>query len=242
MENLIYTQNRTVSSAYIDSTVKLGISHAVNLVQDNMTECFGMLKCDGVTYVDLGVFWAFTKIKVKFEKRPAWREKILAKTFPASLSGFRTNVNSIFTDMEGNTLYTANQEMCVLDFQNHRPVKLSSLPYPQDNFPPAVFTEAFEKFNVEYGEGDYAYEQPVRALMIDMSHHMTNNEYIKVALNCFTDEFFNKNEVKALEGHYTGECKEGMLLKVYKHDAGNGVYYIKIMESQRNVFEMKIEF
>ena len=115
MENkLIYTQNRKISSAYIDSTVKLGIAHAVNLVQDNMTECFGMLKCDGVTYRDLNVFWAFTKIKVKFEKRPAWRDEIIAKTFPANVAGFRTNVQSIFTDLDGNKLYTANQEMCVL--------------------------------------------------------------------------------------------------------------------------------
>lgn len=254
MENLIYTQNRKISSAYIDSTVKLGIAHAVNLVQDNMTECYGMLKCDGVTYRELNVFWAFTKIKVKFEKRPAWRDEIIAKTFPASASGFRANVNSIFTDIDGNTLYTANQEMCVLDFENHRPVKLSTLPFPQENFPEPVFTEPFEKFSVEFSKDDFAFDQVIRSTMIDMSHHMTNNEYIKCALNAFTDDFFQSNEVKSLEGHYTGECKEGMTLSVYKHDCGNGLYYIKIVEGEkkdgddssdskgRNVFEMKIEF
>ena len=69
-ENLIYTQNRKISSAYIDSTVKLGIAHAVNLVQDNMTECYGMLKCDGVTYRSLNVFWAFRLLAARAAFRP----------------------------------------------------------------------------------------------------------------------------------------------------------------------------
>ena len=237
MENkLIYTQNRKISSAYIDSTVKLGIAHAVNLVQDNMTECFGMLKCDGVTYRDLNVFWAFTKIKVKFEKRPAWRDEIIAKTFPANVAGFRTNVQSIFTDLDGNKLYTANQEMCVLDFENHRPVKLSTLPYPSEDFPPSVFDQPFEKFNVDFTENDFAFEQVIRSTMIDMSHHMTNNEYIKCSLNAFTDDFFQSHEVKELEGHYTGECKEGQTLHVFKHDCGNGTFYIKIFECNCDVW------
>ena len=256
-ENLVYTRKRIVSSAYIDSTVKLGIAPAVNLVQDNMTECYGMLHCDGVTYQKLNVFWAFTKIKVKFEKRPVWKDEIVAKTFPAAASGFRANVNSIFTDTDGNTLYTANQEMCVLDFENHRPVKLSTLPFPQENFPPAVFAEPFEKISVDLSESDFAFDQVIRSTMIDMSHHMTNNEYIKLALNTFSDEFFQTHEVKALEGHYTGECKEGQVLSVYNHDCGNGEYIIKIFEggkfnagcagndevaSGRAVFEMKIAF
>ena len=76
MENeLIFTQNRKVTSAFIDSTVKLGIAQAVLMVQDNLTECFSKLQCDGVVYREkFNVFWVFTKTKIHFERRPDWRE------------------------------------------------------------------------------------------------------------------------------------------------------------------------
>ena len=39
----IYTQKRSICSAYIDSGLKLGIAQAVLMVQDNLTECFNKM-------------------------------------------------------------------------------------------------------------------------------------------------------------------------------------------------------
>ena len=84
----------------------------------------------------------------------------------------------------------ANQQACVLDLEKHRPLKISSLSYPKENFPSPVFDEPFENFHVDFGEEDFQFEQIIRSQMIDMSHHMNNIEYIKLALNIFSDDFF----------------------------------------------------
>ncbi len=239
--DLIYTQERSISSAYIDSGLKLGIAQAVLLVQDNLTECFNRMNCDGIYYRQLGYFWVFTKSKLKFYERPAWREVIETSTFVVSNSGVRTNVNSIFRNKNGQVLLTANQEACVLDVEKHRPVLLSKVPYPQDGFPEKVFTEDFEKFDVKDADYEEIYEQVIRSTNIDMSHHLNNIEYIKFALNVFPEEFLLSHEVTDLEVHYTGESKEGQTLKILKADKENASY-IKIKESGRFVFEMKISF
>lgn len=243
MENeLIFTQNRKVTSAFIDSTVKLGIAQAVLMVQDNLTECFSKLQCDGVVYREkFNVFWVFTKTKMHFERRPDWREEIIASTFPINNAGMRTHVNTILKDLDGKTLAKANQEACVLDMEKHRPVKLTTLPYPTEGFPDAVFTEPFERLNQEMTEDDFVYEQVIRSQHIDMSHHMNNLEYIKLGLNVFSDDFIESHEVQNLEVHYTGESKEGQTLRIYRKEE-NGAYIIKIKESDRFVFEMKINF
>ena len=77
--------------------------------------------------------------------------------------------------------------------------------------------------------------------MIDMSHHMNNIEYIKLALNIFSDEFLQTNEVDYLEVHYQGESKEGQTLRVYSQNK-DGRFFIFIKENERLVFEMTIAF
>ncbi|MBR3700434.1 MAG: hypothetical protein IKM96_01725 [Clostridiales bacterium] len=237
----IYTQKRSICSAYIDSGLKLGIAQAVLMVQDNLTECFNKMNCDGIYFRELGYFWVFTKSKLKFFRRPVWREVIETSTFTVQNSGMRTNVNSIFKDKTGETLLVANQEACVLDIVKHRPVPLSKVPYPQDGFPEKVFTGDFVKFGIPDQDFEEVYEQVIRSSNIDMSHHLNNIEYIKFALNVFTEEYLLSHEPDELEVHYTGESKEGQTLKILKADKEDGTY-IKIKESDRSVFEMKISF
>ena len=50
MSELVFTKQRYVSSAFIDSSLKMGIAQSVLMIQDNVTECFYTLGCDGVLY------------------------------------------------------------------------------------------------------------------------------------------------------------------------------------------------
>ncbi len=243
MENdLIFTREHIVSSAFIDSSVRLGIAQAALLVQDNLTESFAAMDCDGVVYRERhNAFWVFTKTKIIFMRRPAWREKISASTFPVDASGFRTHVNTIFKDANGATLLTANQEACVLSLENHRPLRISNLTYPKENFPQPVLNEPFEKIPEIISEENFSFEQKIRSGQIDMSRHMNNIEYIRLALNVFDDDFLQANEVAELEVHYTGESREGQTLRVFRRDE-NDATLVAIQESERTVFEMKIKF
>ena len=241
-KDLIFTQERNISSAFIDSSLKMGIAQTVLMIQDNLTECFNKLGCDGVIYREkYNAFWVFTKSKVHFEKRPYWRQKIDASTFPIDNAGFKAHINTVLRDKDGSVLITANQEACVLDMEKHRPVKLTNLNYPKEGFPEAAFNEAFEKFDSAFTEDDFNYEQVIRSQHIDMSHHMNNIEYIKLALNVFTDDFLLAHEPKSLEVHYTGESKEGQTLRVYSKTTDSSTQIV-IKESDRSVFEMKIKF
>ena len=80
--NLIFETEREISSAFIDSSVRMGVAQSVLLVQDNLTESFNAMDCDGVIFREkFNAFWVFTKTKVHFERRPDWREIITARTF-----------------------------------------------------------------------------------------------------------------------------------------------------------------
>ena len=242
MDNLIYTSERQISSAYIDSSVRLGVAQTLLLAQDNLTECFGMLGCDGVVYRDkFNAFWVLTKMMVHFNARPGWRDTVTVRTFPIDNARIRTHVNTEVLDSTGNSLISINQEACVLSFDTHRPMKLTDLPYPADNFPPAVMNEPFNKFPDDFTEDDFVFEQTIRSCHIDMSHHMNNIEYIRLALSVFTDDYRRQNEITDMELHYLGESQEGQTLRVYRRDS-DGKCYIYIMQDNRKVFECSIAF
>lgn len=57
---LVFQKQRTVTSAYIDVSGKMGIAHTVLMVQDNFTENFGMIKQDNFFVKEKGGYWAIT--------------------------------------------------------------------------------------------------------------------------------------------------------------------------------------
>lgn len=239
-DNLIFESQREVSSAFLDSSVRMGVAQSVLLVQDNLTECFNAMGCDGVIYREkFNDFWVFTKTKVHFDRRPDWREIVTVKTFPIDNLGMRTHVNTEILDKKGRRLITANQEACVLSLDTHRPVKITTLPYPTEGFPEPAFNPSFERFPSDFSEDEISFVQEIRSCHIDMSRHMNNIEYIKFALSVFTDDFLQSHEITDIEVHYTGESKEGQILKVYRRDDPEcrGKTFVHIKEGERSVFE-----
>lgn len=246
MDNLIYETPRLISSAFIDSTVRLGTAQTLLLVQDNITECLGRINCDGVVYrKKYNSFWVFTKVIIHFERKPDWRETVNTRTFPVDNGGLRTHLNSEAFDKNGALVFSAKYEACVLSFETHRPQKLGTMGYPADGFPSPVFNAQFNRFSVDFSENDFVFEQKIRSSFIDLSQHMNNSEYVKLALSTFSNNYLREHEVSEIEAHFTGESKEGQTLRVYRQDVSDDTdvkTFVQIKESERVVFECRITF
>ena len=88
---------------------------------------------------------------------------------------------------------------------------------------------------------EFMYEQKIRSQMIDLSHHMNNIEYIKLALNTFTDYFLINCNPDELEIHYVEEALEGQSIQVYRAQENN-TYYFKLMQNDKLAVKMKLSF
>lgn len=236
---LVFQKQRTVTSAYIDVSGKMGIAHTVLMVQDNFTENFGMIKQDNFFVKEKGGYWAITKAKFKFLSRPFWRSKVVTTSFPANTSMIRTMENTAITTPEGEPIVLAVQEVCCLSLNRHRPMKLSALDFPMDGSPEPFMSDEFDRFNEIALEYEEIYQQKILPQHIDMSHHMNNIEYVKLALNVFSVDDLEMCTPSELEVHFLGESLEGQTVRIFRAEH-NGATYMKIMESERIVFEMKM--
>ena len=76
---------------------------------------------------------------------------------------------------------------------------------------------------------------------MDMSNHLNNIEYVKMGVGVLDADFIKSHEIKEMEVHYMGECKEFQKLKIYKTEK-DGKIFVRIRESDRTVFEMSMSF
>jgi len=238
---LVFQKQRTITSAYIDVSGKMGVAQTVLMVQDNFTENFGAIKMDNISVHDKGVYWVIHKAKFRFFRRPFWRDKVIATSFPADNASIRTYENTAITTPEGEPIILAVQEACCLDLERHRPVKLSAVGFPTEGAPEPFMDGEFAKFPVAPEEYAEAYRQKVLPQHIDMSRHMNNIEYVKLAMNVFPSKDQESCMPSELEVHFMGETREGQEVRVFRADK-MGETYMKIEDDAgRQVFEMKIK-
>lgn len=238
---LVFQKPRTITSAYIDVSGKIGVAQTVLMVQDNFTENFGKIKQDNFFVKEKGGYWVISKAKFKFFQRPFWGDKVVTTSFPANNGLIRTYENTAITTVEGEPIVLAVQEACCLDLTRHRPMKLSAVDFPTEGFPEQVLDDKFTKFEVTPEEYEEVYQQRVLPQHLDMSHHMNNIKYVELAMNVFPSVDWELCTPSEMEVHFLGESLEGMMLKISRADH-KGATYMKIEdEAGRLVFEMKIK-
>ncbi len=207
---------RRIYSAYTDASVRLGAAQTMYIVQDSLSRWQRDKMCGNCEVRELGLFWVVTKSQVNFHRYPAWDSEVEVCYGFAPAGRIRTEFSVTIKDEKGVAI-EARQEYCMLDFERHRPQKLEQVP----NFTPdleALPTAAYQRFAAETGKEVHI--QQVLPHMIDMSGHLNNVEYVKLALDCFDGEFLRSKEVAWMEAHHLKECIEGQRLTLCRQDDG----------------------
>lgn len=239
---MIWKKESTVSSVFTDSSVKLGIAQSFYLLQDGITECLGDMGFDGVLIKKkYNACWIVTRTKVSFIKRPSWNDKIIINSFPTDNTGARTHLYTEILGLDGKPLMQAVQEICLLNLQNHRLMRLSELDFPTADFPLAHYDGNFAR-NLDINERVIeSYEQKIYSQHIDMSQHVNNVEYIKMALNLIPTKILIAHQIDEIEANFLGECTEGCVLNIERMNKGSTTFF-RIKNFKQIVFEMKVTF
>lgn len=225
-----------IHSAYTGATLSLRPAGAMYIVQDALTGMHAEKKCGNMEMKrDHNCFWVVTKTKLIFRRYPAWHETVEVTADTAVTGRIRCESQVLITDAEGKLCVQARQELCVLDFERHRPQRLSEVGFiPEvESLPPMEF----ERFPAEELPEHHA--QTVLPHMIDMSGHLNNVEYVKIAMDCFDSAFTALREPAELEVHHLRECKEGALLSVCEKTERD-ISLVRILCDGAPAFEMKI--
>ena len=228
----------------IDSSAHFSLVSCLNYIQNMSTEYFQTMKIDNFTLSTLdNAVWVITKTKLKFLKRPVWKDKIIIRIYTTKISAIRYHVEIAFEDENGECIILAKQEYCAMDIATRKARKIASIHFPVDlEAEVEKYPEEYRHLRDEFEEASYIYSQKIGSQDIDFSKHTNNVVYVRYLMNLFTCKELETMEIDNFEIHYLAESKEGQILKIYKKSVAEKEWTFLIRDEEREIARAYIAF
>ena len=205
-----------VSASICDSTVKLKVTGAFDLMQDYLTEMLGELSLDGVSLREkCGCVWIFTRNRMEIDRALNWKERYTVESYISFAKGAKMCVDTALKDADGKICVYSRIEMCALDLSTQKIRRIRDVGVDAQTQVETPQREiAFSRLKHE-GLTDVD-SVVVRSEDIDFVRHTNNVSYIRYIMNTYSVQELRERPVRAIEVRYAGQTHEGDTLTIRK--------------------------
>ncbi len=190
------------------------------------------------------IAWVLSRIHVKFNSTPRWRDEVNLKTWHKGVSKLFYLRDFILSDKEGNPMVLATTSWLIIDMNTRRLVRNSDLAL-SDTAMHAIETPADKVVVPVDIEPELVRKHPVTWSEIDTNGHVNNVKYAVWALDAVKLEDIKKRPLKELLINYDAEVMPGDVVKIsrVRQETEEGiVYYITGKVSDKQNFSVKLAF
>ena len=149
-----------------------------------------------------GAAWMLSRIKVKIESLPRWREKVTLRTWPKGIDRLFALRDFRLKNEAGGTLVLATTCWLLVDLEKGRPRRIESLNIDLQ-FPGAdqAIREIPDKI-VGPPKLEPVYEKLILVSELDVNEHVNNAHYVRWILDCFDVAQLRTEKIKTLQLNY----------------------------------------
>ena len=223
----LFKQKVKVLASQTNFDAKVGLIEALEYFQDNMSEYFKTLNCDGIYIVPKHhAFWAVTKTKIRFNSDVNWLDTFEIFSNVSKISMIRLDLSHKIVTDENNAI-DCLQEMCVMDSETRKLRTIDTVPeFPKDVALIESYNDlSFEKFNFDYDGMELKKSVIVDSNNVDFFGHTNNVEYAKMMYGACSCEFLRSIKIETFEIHYIKESREFDKLDIYVKQTENEIYF-----------------
>ena len=188
--------------------------------------------------------WVLSRIYVKFNITPKWRDEVNLKTWHKGVSKLFYLRDFILSDKEGNPMVLATTSWLIIDMNTRRLVRNSDLAL-SDIAIHAIETPADKVVIPVDIEPELVRKHPVTWSEIDTNGHVNNVKYAVWAIDAVKQEDIKEKPLKELLINYDAEVMPGDVVKIsrVRQETEEGiVYYITGKVSDKQNFSVKLLF
>jgi acyl-ACP thioesterase len=188
--------------------------------------------------------WVLSRIHVKFNNTPKWRDEVNLKTWHKGVSKLFYLRDFILSDKEGNPMVLATTSWLIIDMNTRRLVRNSDLAL-NDTAIHAIETPADKVVIPVDIEPELVRKHPVTWSEIDTNGHVNNVKYAVWAIDAVKQEDIKEKPLKELLINYDAEVMPGDVVKIsrVRQETEEGiVYYITGKVSDKQNFSVKLLF
>ncbi len=157
----------------------------------------------------LGVAWMLSRITVRIESLPTWRETVTLRTWPKGIDRLFALRDFKVTSDHGEVLAVATTCWLLVDLEKGRPRRIESLNVDL-RFPDAdhAIKEIPDKIAVPE-ELKPIYEKRILFSDLDVNEHVNNAQYVRWVMDCYDPEVLRAKKVKSIQLNYLGQARYG---------------------------------
>lgn len=243
----IYSKNHTIACYEADANQLMRPTAMLDMMQEAANINATALGFGYDELINSNTAWVLSRIHVKFEKLPLWRQEVNLKTWHKGVAKLFYLRDFILSDTEGNTMIKATTSWLIIDMNTRRLVRNSDLATSPDkcNKEDAI-AEPADKVVVPVDiEPELVRKHPVTWSEIDTNGHVNNVKYAVWALDAVKPEDIKGRPLKELLINYDAEVMPGDTVKIYRtiQESEDGlVYYITGKVDDKQNFSVKLIF
>ena len=240
----IYSIDHTITCYEADANQFMRPTAMLDLMQEAANVNASTLGFGYDEMMNSNTAWVLSRIHVKFNNTPKWRDEVNLKTWHKGVSKLFYLRDFILSDKEGNPMVLATTSWLIIDMNTRRLVRNSDLAL-SDTAMHAIETPADKVVVPVDIEPELVRKHPVTWSEIDTNGHVNNVKYAVWAIDAVKQEDIKERPLKELLINYDAEVMPGDVVKIsrIRQETEEGiVYYITGKVSDKQNFSVKLVF
>ena len=239
-----FSKNYTITCYEADANKFMRPTAMLDMMQEAANVNASTLGFGYDEMINSNTAWVLSRIHVKFNNTPKWREEVNLKTWHKGVSRLFYLRDFILSDKEGNPMILATTSWLIIDMNTRRLVRNSDLAL-SDTAMHAIETPADKVVVPVDVEPELVRKHPVTWSEIDTNGHVNNVKYAVWAIDAVKPEDIKEKPLKELLINYDAEVMPGDVVKISRvrqETEGGIVYYITGKVSDKQNFSVKLVF
>ena len=239
-----FSKNYTITCYEADANQLMRPTAMLDLMQEAANVNASTLGFGYDEMMNSNTAWVLSRIHVKFNNTPKWRDEVNLKTWHKGVSKLFYLRDFILSDKEGNPMILATTSWLIIDMNTRRLVRNSDLAL-SDTAIHAIETPADKVVIPVDIEPELVRKHPVTWSEIDTNGHVNNVKYAVWAIDAVKAEDIKERPLKELLINYDAEVMPGDVVKIsrVRQETEEGIiYYITGKVSDKQNFSVKLMF
>lgn len=239
-----FSKNYTITCYEADANQLMRPTAMLDLMQEAANVNASTLGFGYDEMMNSNTAWVLSRIHVKFNNTPKWRDEVNLKTWHKGVSKLFYLRDFILSDKEGNPMILATTSWLIIDMNTRRLVRNSDLALSNTAMH-AIETPADKVVIPVDIEPELVRKHPVTWSEIDTNGHVNNVKYAVWAIDAVKAEDIKERPLKELLINYDAEVMPGDVVKIsrVRQETEEGIiYYITGKVSDKQNFSVKLMF
>ena len=240
----VFSKDYTITCYESDANQLMRPTAMLDLMQEAANVNASTLGFGYDELINSNTAWVLSRIYVKFNNIPKWRQEVNLKTWHKGVSKLFYLRDFILSDKEGNPMILATTSWLIIDLNTRRLVRNKDLALSDTTMD--AIAEPADKVVIPVDiEPELVRKHPVTWSEIDSNGHVNNVKYAVWAIDAVKPEDIKAKPVKEMLINYDAEVMPGDVVKIYRvrQETENGfTYYITGKVDDKQNFSVKLIF